>query len=106
MEQRMAEIVGFLTQQYEKLKDTINFVADDVIAEQRNYFTTKFSKEVLKRMTPEEALENLMNSKNRDSLVYHLEFKNDEDFNTSNFGGIGGGTAGKFTIFHSNKFDQ
>ena len=106
MEKNIEEIVGFLCQQYERLKSSINFVNDDLLAEQRNYFTTKFSKEVLERMTPEEALENLMNSKNRDSLVYHLEFKNDEDFNTSNFGGIGGGTAGKFTIFHSNKFDQ
>lgn len=106
MEKNIEEIVSFLSQQYESLKNTINFVNDDVIKEQRDYFTAKFSKEVLEMMTPEEALENLMNSKNKDSLVYHLEFKNDEDFNTSNFGGIGGGTAGKFTIFHSNKFNQ
>lgn len=106
MGEKVEEIVDFLLQQYKNLKSSINFLDDNVIEEQRNYFKTKFSKERLEKMTPEEALENLMNSKNRDSLVYHLEFKNDEDFNTSNFGGIGGGTAGKFTIFHSNKFNQ
>lgn len=106
MEQRVEEIVNLLIQQYEELKITSNFVEDNMLEEQRNYFTRKFSKEILVKMTLEEALENLMNLKNRDSLVYHLEFKNDEDFNTNNFGSILGGSAGKFTIFHSNKFNQ
>lgn len=54
MEKNIEEIVGFLSQQYERLKNSINFVNDDLLAEQRNYFTTKFSKEVLERMTPED----------------------------------------------------
>ena len=36
---------------------------------------------------------------NKDSLVYWLEFKNDEEFPSIQFGGIGGGSAFKFGIF-------
>lgn len=36
---------------------------------------------------------------NRDSLVYWLEFKNDDDFHTPHFGSIAGGSALKFRIF-------
>ena len=35
----------------------------------------------------------------RDSLVYWLEFKNDEEFDTRSFGSIAGGSALKFRIF-------
>ena len=37
--------------------------------------------------------------KNRGSLVYWLEFKNDDEFNTRSFGSISGGSALKFRIF-------
>jgi len=37
---------------------------------------------------------------NKDSLVYWLEFKNDDEFPTSRFGSIAGGSALKFTIFY------
>ena len=36
---------------------------------------------------------------NRDSLVYWLEFKKDEEFDTRSFGSIAGGSALKFRIF-------
>lgn len=36
---------------------------------------------------------------NHDSLVYWLEFKNDEEFETRRFGSIAGGSALKFRIF-------
>jgi len=37
---------------------------------------------------------------NRDSLVYWLEFKDDDEFDTPKFGSIAGGSALKFRIFH------
>jgi 5-methylcytosine-specific restriction protein B len=47
-----------------------------------------------------EALLNLMHDhSNRDSLVYWLEFKNDEEFETRRFGSIAGGSALKLRIF-------
>ena len=36
---------------------------------------------------------------NRDSLVYWLEFKNDDEFPTPRFGSIAGGSALKFGVF-------
>jgi 5-methylcytosine-specific restriction protein B len=40
------------------------------------------------------------NQSNKESLVYWLEFKNDDDFPTPRFGSIAGGSALKFTIFY------
>lgn len=106
MESKIQEVVDNLSHVYNEIKEKINFNKDEKVEEDRKYFINKFSKEKLVRMTPEEALDQLMNSKNLDSLVYHLEFKNDEEFNNRYFGGIGGGSAGKYTIFHSNKYNQ
>ena len=38
-------------------------------------------------------LEAMHNHSNNDSLVYWLEFKNDDEFPTPKFGGIAGGSA-------------
>jgi 5-methylcytosine-specific restriction protein B len=46
-----------------------------------------------------EALLNLMHFGNPESLVYWLEFKNDEEFETRRLGSIAGGSALKFRIF-------
>ena len=46
----------------------------------------------------QESLDELMNMNNQESMVYWLEFKNDEEFKTSVLGGIQGGSAGKYTI--------
>lgn len=45
-----------------------------------------------------EALLNLMHDQ-RDSLVYWLEFKNDEEFESRRYGSIAGGSALKFRVF-------
>ncbi|MDC0672981.1 McrB family protein [Nannocystis radixulma] len=42
----------------------------------------------------------------RDSLVYWLEFKNDEEFPTQRFGGIGGGSALKYGIYRRSDTGQ
>jgi len=41
----------------------------------------------------------MFNHGNKNSLVYWLEFKNDDEFQTIRFGGIGGGSALKFGIY-------
>ena len=62
-------------------------------------FRQRFSPEVLSGLDGE-ALLNLMHDHgNKDSLVYWLEFKNDEEFDTKRFGSIAGGSALKFRIF-------
>lgn len=42
----------------------------------------------------------------KESLVYWLEFKNDEEFPTRKFGGIGGGGAHKFRMFRRQGTEQ
>ncbi|TWU40001.1 5-methylcytosine-specific restriction enzyme B [Novipirellula aureliae] len=62
-------------------------------------FSERFSPQVLAGMDGEALLEFLHDHGNRDSLVYWLEFKSDEEFDTKQFGSIAGGSALKFRIF-------
>jgi 5-methylcytosine-specific restriction protein B len=64
-------------------------------------FRSRFGPDVLARLDGEELLETMHAHGNRDSLVYWLEFKNDEEF-PARFGSIAGGSALKFGIFRSN----
>ena len=52
------------------------------------------------KLDGEELLETMHAHGNRDSLVYWLEFKNDDEF-PARFGSIAGGSAFKFGIFRS-----
>jgi len=53
-----------------------------------------------------EALLNVMHTHgNKDSLVYWLEFKSDEEFPTISFGSIAGGSAFKFGVFRRRETD-
>lgn len=62
-------------------------------------FQEKFSPEVLKTLDGKLLLDTLFNLGNRSSLVYWLEFKNDDEFQTTIYGSISGGSAYKFIIF-------
>ena len=66
-------------------------------------FRNHFSPEKLLQLDGEELLNTIHAHGNRDSLVYWLEFKNDEEF-PEFFGSIAGGSALKFGIFEL-KFD-
>ena len=61
-------------------------------------FRSRFGPDVLARLDGEELLETMHAHGNKDSLVYWLEFKNDEEF-PAHFGSISGGSAFKFGIF-------
>ena len=61
-------------------------------------FRSRFGPDVLAKLDGEELLESMHTHGNRDSLVYWLEFKNDEEF-PARFGSIAGGSAFKFGIF-------
>jgi len=62
-------------------------------------FRERFGPSVLAGMDGESLLSLMHDHSNRDSLVYWLEFKNDEEFDTYRFGSIAGGSAMKFRIF-------
>ena len=66
------------------------------------YYTTfraRFGPDVLSGLDGEALLNFMHDLGNRDSLVYWLEFKNDDEFNTRRFGSIAGGSALKFRVF-------
>lgn len=62
-------------------------------------FRQRFNPEKLNSMDGEFLLDTMHNHSNGDSLVYWLEFKNDEEFPTPRFGSIAGGSALKFGIY-------
>jgi 5-methylcytosine-specific restriction protein B len=62
-------------------------------------FRNRFGPEVLVRLDGEELLETMHALGTKDSLVYWLEFKNDDEFASSHFGSIAGGSAFKFGVF-------
>lgn len=62
-------------------------------------FRERFGPSVLAGVDGEALLTLMHDHGNRDGLVYWLEFKNDDEFDTSHFGGIGGGSALKFRVF-------
>lgn len=62
-------------------------------------FRERFGPSVLSGLDGEPLLTLMHDHTNRDSLVYWLEFKNDDEFESPRFGGIGGGSALKFRIF-------
>ena len=106
MEVKINEIVNKLSQDYQEYGATIQFEKDETLKKYRENFIEKFSLLALERMSPQESLDELMNMNNQESMVYWLEFKNDEEFKTSVLGGIQGGSAGKYTMFHSKKYNQ
>jgi len=61
-------------------------------------FRSRFGPDKLGNLDGEALLTTMHAHGTKDSLVYWLEFKNDEEF-PARFGGIGGGTSFKFGIF-------
>jgi 5-methylcytosine-specific restriction protein B len=68
---------------------------------QRYYdlFRREFGPEVLRSLDGQELLERMHAHGSRDSLVYWLEFKDDDVFPSIAFGSIAGGSALKFGVF-------
>lgn len=62
-------------------------------------FRSRFGPDVLKEMDGLALLNAMHTHGNKESLVYWLEFKNDEEFPGPTFGSIAGGSAHKFGLF-------
>jgi len=62
-------------------------------------FRERFGPNRLASLDGQALLEYMHGSSNPDSLVYWLEFKNDDEFSTILFGGIAGGSALKFGVY-------
>jgi len=62
-------------------------------------FRERFGPSALAGLDGEPLLTLMHDQNNKGSLVYWLEFKNDEEFKTRKFGSIAGGSALKFRVF-------
>jgi len=62
-------------------------------------FRQRFGPDALRGLDGEALLNFIHDHSNHDSLVYWLEFKSDDEFDTKRFGSIAGGSALKFRIF-------
>ena len=84
---------------YKKLLGDGKFLSEEKLKESYEIFRNNFGPEKLKSLDGEVLLNTIFNHSNRTSLVYWLEFKNDDELQTGRFGGIGGGSALKFVIY-------
>src|SRR6266436_3638310 len=88
-----------LRERYRSLEGEGKFLSDKQLTEYYNTFRSRFGPDRLKNLDGE-ALLNLMHDiGNKDSLVYWLEFKDDEEFPSTRFGSISGGSSFKFGLF-------
>ena len=69
-------------------------------------FRERFGPERLKSLDGEALLHLMHLHGNKESLVYWLEFKNDEEFPGPKLGSISGGSAYKFGLFRRKDSDQ
>src|SRR5258706_339789 len=84
---------------YKALLDDGKLFSDEQLAGYYNTFRSRFGPDRLKNLDGEALLETMHSHGNKDSLVYWLEFKDDEEFPSPNFGSIAGGSAFKFGLF-------
>ncbi len=76
-------------------------IIKDRLSELYSLFRERFGPECLKSLDGEELLNTMHAHGGRDSLVYWLEFKSDDEFATRQFGSISGGNALKFGLYKS-----
>ena len=69
-------------------------------------FRDRFGPDKLRAMDGDALLQAMHSHGNKDSLVYWLEFKNDEEFPGPTFGSISGGSAHKFGLFKRKETGQ
>lgn len=91
-------VVARIRQAQQKLESEGNLPSSAELEGYRRNFRERFGPDRLAQLDGETLLE-MMHMHGKDSLVYWLEFKDDEEFRNRTFGGIGGGTALKFGLF-------
>ncbi len=84
---------------YQKLLSEGTIPTPQKLEEQYAAFAARFGPSVLAGLDGEALLTTMHDHGNHDSLVYWIEFKNDDEFDTKRFGSIAGGSALKFRIF-------
>ena len=99
------DIIQDIIQTSNKLESDGAFIPVKELMQGYDLFNQKFGPDKLKELDGEELIESLFNTANRDSLVYWLEYKNDDEFKTNmeTYGSIASGSAYKFDLFKRKK---
>lgn len=100
-----AEVRDRVESKYRELRDAGGFLSKEDLRASYDLFRKRFGPEQLARVQGKELLETMFLHGNKDSLVYWLEFKNDEEL-PGRFGGIAGGSAYKFILFKQKESGQ
>ncbi len=88
-----------IIERHQELTNEGQLPTQQQIDQEYSLFRARFGPDVLSRLDGEQLLNRMHDHSSRDSLVYWLEYKSDDEFNTRRFGGIAGGSALKFRIF-------
>ena len=88
-----------LLQSYRQLRDAGETYSLEQLQTFYSNFRAKFGPEVLRGLDGEQLLLQMHDSGTKDTLIYWLEFKDDDEFPTYKFGSIAGGSAMKFRLF-------
>ena len=91
-------VVRELKEWHERLTTSGDLLTRPQLGSYYGLFRERFGPNVLRGLDGEQLLDLMHNHSNRDSLVYWLEFKGDEEF-PARFGSIAGGSALKFGIY-------
>jgi 5-methylcytosine-specific restriction protein B len=84
---------------HEALVQRGELLSEDRLLASYTAFRTRFGPNILKSLDGSALLDAMHTHGNKDSLVYWLEFKNDDEFPGPTFGSIAGGSAHKFGLF-------
>ncbi len=91
--------MNLILENHNKLLTSNKLLPVEKLNEGYSTFQQNFGPDKLKSLDGEILLENMFNHGNKSSLVYWLEFKNDDELQTNRFDGIAGGSAHKFGIY-------
>ena len=91
-------IANTLTELHQKMYEEGKLLSKSQLENYYQTFKLRFSVEKLSQIDGEELLNTMHNLSDTDSLVYWLEYKNDEEF-PARFGSIAGGSSLKYGIY-------
>lgn len=103
---KLDNIIDEIKKTCEKLLSDRKLLPKEQLYEGYKLFSQKFGPEVLKGLDGELLLNTMFNIGNRDGLTYWLEFKNDDEFRTTDYGSISGGSSFKYVMFKRNLDDK
>jgi 5-methylcytosine-specific restriction enzyme B len=99
------EMATELLRTHAEMQAAGELLTDEQVATYLDRFRTLFGPDALARLDGDALLQRMHGRGRGESLVYWLEFKNDEEF-PARFGSIGGGSALKFGIYLSAETGQ